>query len=220
MLSLTEENYLKAVLHLTRPAPLGIGTKDLAAQLDVRPATVNSMVGKLKQKELLHHEKYGKITLTPAGRTLALNVIRKHRLWETFLYEKLDFNWDEVHEVAEQLEHVRSPKLIERLDKFLAYPTFDPHGEPIPRPDGQMPQRSTRPLSELGPGSWGRVAAVNDDSGPFLRYLQHLDIGIGTEIEVLTRIDYDQSQEIRVSERVTTVSRKLAENLLMEDVGS
>ena len=216
MLSLTEENYLKAVLLLTNIDPEGAGTNDLASKLDVKPATVNNMVKKLKQKSLLHYEKYAKITLTEKGRKMALNVLRMHRLWETFLYEKLDFSWDEVHEVAEQLEHIRSPKLIERLDKFLDYPEYDPHGDPIPSAEGELPVMATLLLSDLAAGQTCRVSAVKDTSSVFLQYLERLSIGIETELAVVEQIPYDHSLVLEVNGAQVTVSKKLAENLLVK----
>lgn len=219
MLSFTEENYLKAILHLTDESPEGAGTNDLATQLAVKPATVNNMVKKLKEKSLLHYEKYAKITLTEEGRKIALNVLRKHRLWETFLYRKLDFSWDEVHEVAEQLEHIRSKKLIEKLDKFLDFPEYDPHGDPIPNSDGMMPAMATLLLSDLVAGQSCRVSAVKDTSPVFLQYLERLTIGIDTELAVLEHIEYDNSLVLKVNGNQVTVSKKLTENLLVKLVG-
>ncbi len=140
MLSFTEENYLKALWHLTIGNTLKdeAGTNELAAHLNVKPATSNDMLKKLKEKKLVDYKKYGKSSLTHKGKKLAIEIVRKHRLWETFLYEKLDFTWDEVHEVAEQLEHIKSQKLVDRLDKFLNYPALDPHGDVIPNSKGEM----------------------------------------------------------------------------------
>jgi DtxR family Mn-dependent transcriptional regulator len=140
MLSFTEENYLKALWHLTMDNTHkgDAGTNELAAHLNVKPATSNDMLKKLKEKKLVDYKKYGKSSLTNKGKKLAIEVVRKHRLWETFLYEKLEFTWDEVHEVAEQLEHIQSQKLVDKLDKFLNYPYFDPHGDVIPNAKGEM----------------------------------------------------------------------------------
>lgn len=218
MLSLTEENYLKALFHLTEPgeeADTGAGTNELASQLDVKPATANNMVKKLKEKALIHYEKYGKITLTEAGRKVALTVLRKHRLWETFLYRKLDFSWDEVHEVAEQLEHIRSEKLIEKLEIFLDFPEYDPHGDPIPNAAGELPELTSILLADLTPGQHCRVSAVKDTSKIFLQYLEQLAIGIDTRIGLKERIDFDGSLVLEVNDRELTVSQKLANNLLV-----
>src|SRR5215218_3993071 len=153
MLSSTEENYLKALLHLTLISDKEeAGTNEIAAYLGVKPATANDMFKRLKEKKLIRYEKYGKVSLVEKGRMLATDVLRKHRLWETFLYEKLEFTWDEVHEVAEQLEHIQSDKLIEKLDKFLNYPQFDPHGDVIPNAKGEMRTSFRKTLAEIEPG--------------------------------------------------------------------
>ncbi|MEO0066766.1 MAG: hypothetical protein RI983_2092 [Bacteroidota bacterium] len=144
VLSYTEENYLKGLFKLT--IELGekeeAGTNEIAAQLGVKPASVNDMLKKLKDKKLIQYERYGKSSLTKEGKKRAIEIVRKHRLWETFLHEKLDFNWDEVHEVAEQLEHIQSKKLIDKLDQFLEYPSIDPHGDPIPNAKGEWPHKA------------------------------------------------------------------------------
>lgn len=221
MLSLTEENYLKALFHLTESgeeAGVGAGTNELAGHLAVKPATANNMVKKLKEKVLIHYEKYGKITLTDAGRKAALTVLRKHRLWETFLYRKLDFSWDEVHEVAEQLEHIRSEKLIRKLEIFLDFPEYDPHGDPIPNASGELPELTSVLLADLQPGQYCRVSAVKDTSKVFLQYLEQLAIGIDTRIGLKERIDFDGSLILDVNGRAVTVSQKLADNLLVRTI--
>ena len=195
MLTTTEENYLKALLHLSVAElnPNGAGINQLASKLDVRPATVNNMVKKLKDKDLVEYEKYGKIQLTEHGRHLAVQVIRKHRLWETFLFTKLDFTWDEVHEVAEQLEHIRSQKLIDRMDEFLGFPEYDPHGDPIPKQDGAMPASKAIPLSDMPENVKCVFVAVNDTSTAFLQQLKRFNLEIGAELVVTERMPYDKS---------------------------
>lgn len=217
MLTITEENYLKALLALTsgKEDKDEAGTNELAAHLGVKPATVNDMLKKLKEKEFIHYEKYGKISLTASGRLIATSIVRRHRLWETFLYEKLDFSWDEVHDVAEQLEHIQSEKLIEKLDKFLDYPEYDPHGDPIPKPDGHIPEIQSILLSLVEKGKACNVISVKDTSNVFLKYLQQLNIGVGTQIQVLEKIDFDGSLTIRVGEKEFSVSKKLADNLFV-----
>lgn len=217
MLTITEENYLKALLALTsaKEDKNEAGTNELAAHLGVKPATVNDMLKKLKEKEFIHYEKYGKISLTTSGRLIATSIVRKHRLWETFLYEKLDFSWDEVHDVAEQLEHIQSEKLIEKLDKFLDYPEYDPHGDPIPKSDGHIPEVESFLLSVVEPGRSCNVISVKDTSNVFLKYLQQLNIGVGTEIKVLDKVDFDGSLTIMVTNTTFSVSKKLAENLFV-----
>ena len=217
MLSFTEENYLKALLKLSlQSGKSEAGTNELASLLGVKPATATDMLKKLKEKKLIDYEKYGKITLTASGRKSAVEVLRKHRLWETFLFEKLDFTWDEVHEVAEQLEHIQSAKLIDGLDKFLDYPSVDPHGDPIPRANGEMPVTARAMLSEMEVGSTCRVAAVKDSSTVFLQYLKQLSVSIGTKIKVLDKIPYDGSMSILIGKDIkATVSQKFAESLLV-----
>jgi DtxR family transcriptional regulator, Mn-dependent transcriptional regulator len=217
MLSFTEENYLKALLRLNlHGGKAEAGTNELAALLGVKPATATDMLKKLKEKKLIDYEKYGKIRLTKAGRSSAIEVLRKHRLWETFLYDKLDFTWDEVHEVAEQLEHIQSAKLIERLDKFLGYPQADPHGDPIPRASGEIPSVPRVLLSEVKEGESCQVAAVKDSSTIFLQYLRQLSITIGTKLKVIEKIPYDGSMSIQIGKsEKATVSQKFAESLLV-----
>lgn len=215
MLSYTEENYLKALLSLTgfEKGDAEAGTNELAMQLGVKPATVNDMLKKLREKGYLDYEKYGKIRLSDTGRKSAIMVLRKHRLWETFLHQKLEFTWDEVHEVAEQMEHIQSDKLIEKLDWFLSYPQFDPHGDPIPNAAGRMPGYERVLLSEMELGQRCNVAAVKDTSPSFLQYLGQLGIGVGTEIEVIQKVAFDDSLRIRFEHREQMVSSKFAENL-------
>jgi len=216
MLSHTEENYLKGLLkiavdHTTEE----VGTNELATALSVKPATVNDMLKKLKEKEFVEYEKYGKIRLTTAGRKNAVAVIRKHRLWETFLYEKLHFSWDEVHEVAEQLEHIQSEKLVDKLDMFLDFPQFDPHGDPIPNKEGELLAPFKKTLSEVTVGSYCKMVAVKDNSAPFLQYVAKVGLGINDQIHVLSKQDYDALMLIEVNGVKSSVSEKFAENIFV-----
>jgi DtxR family transcriptional regulator, Mn-dependent transcriptional regulator len=216
MLSYTEENYLKALLQLTlEEGKEEAGTNELAAYLGIKPATATAMLKKLREKELIDYEKYGKISLSPAGRKSALEVLRKHRLWETFLYEKMEFTWDEVHEVAEQLEHIRSTKLVNKLDKFLGYPKFDPHGDPIPDAKGELKPLPRKTLSQMEVGQHCVMVAVKDNSAPFLQYVVQLGLGINNKIKVLARQPYDAQLEIEVNGQKSTVSQKFAENIFV-----
>lgn len=214
MLSYTEENYLKALLKITIDNEVEeVGTNELAMQLEVKPATVTDMLKKLKEKKLIKYEKYGKISLNEEGRRHAVEILRKHRLWETFLYEKLDFNWDEVHEIAEQLEHIQSPKLVNKLDAFLAYPQFDPHGDPIPNEKGELKIKYRKTLSEVAIGETCKLAAVKDNSAAFLQYVVKVGLGISSVIKVVGRQDYDALMEIEVNGELSHVSEKFAENI-------
>ena len=216
MLSYTEENYLKALFKITFGSGSNeAGTNELASLLVVKPATVNDMLKKLKEKELVDYEKYGKITLTIKGKKIALEIIRKHRLWETFSYQKLEFSWDEVHEVAEQLEHIQSGKLIDKLDKFLDYPEFDPHGDPIPNKKGEIKVQYKKTLSEISVGKSCKMVAVKDNSSPFLQYVVKVGLGINNEIKVLSIQDYDSMMVIEINGQQSTVSQKFAENIFV-----
>lgn len=217
MLSQTEENYLKALFHLTNELPekSEAGTNELAGYLGVKPATANDMLKKLKEKRLVTYKKYGKINLTAEGRKRALEVIRKHRLWETFLYDKLEFTWDEVHEVAEQLEHIQSAKLIEKLDKFLDYPEYDPHGDAIPNAKGELKVQFRKTLSQVAVGKSCKMIAVRDNSAPFLQYVVKVGLGISSKIKVVGRHAYDAMMEIEVDGKKSSVSQKFAENIFV-----
>ncbi|MCE3296470.1 MAG: iron-dependent repressor [Crocinitomicaceae bacterium] len=215
MLSITEENYIKHILgHLLENGfQGGVGTNELASSLEVKPSSVNVMLKRLREKELISYEKYGKIFLTEEGRKVGMEIIRKHRLWETFLYEKLDFTWDEVHEVAEQLEHIQSRKLVEKLDKFLGFPAFDPHGDPIPNSKGEIKIEPKLLLSEIETGKKCKMVAVNDNSAAFLKYVQELGLAINHEIMVISRLDFDDSLEISIQGKASRVSKKFAQNI-------
>jgi len=192
------------------------GTNELAGLLALKPATVNDMLKKLKEKQLVDYEKYGKITLSPKGKKIAVEIIRKHRLWETFLYEKFKFTWDEVHEVAEQLEHIQSVKLIDKLDDFLGYPKFDPHGEPIPDSKGEMKQNIKNNLSEVKAGNSCRMVSVKDNSSSFLQYVDKVGLAINSQIRVISKQEYDALMVIEVKGKTLTVSQKFAENIYVE----
>ncbi len=216
MLSFTEENYLKALLKITIDNSVEeVGTNELAAQLDVKPATVTDMLKKLKEKKLINYQKYGKIGLNDDGRKVAIEILRKHRLWETFLYEKLDFNWDEVHEIAEQLEHIKSAKLINKLDAFLDFPQFDPHGDPIPTENGELKVVYKKTLADTAVGDTCRLAAVKDNSAAFLQYVVKAGLGLSSMIKVVERQEFDAMLQIEVDGKTHHVSAKFAENIFV-----
>ncbi len=214
MLSHTEENYLKALLKIAMEnGSEEIGTNELALVLDVKPATANDMLKKLKEKGFTEQEKYGKITLTAVGRKCATDILRKHRLWETFLYQKFEFTWDEVHEVAEQLEHIQSTKLIDKLDEFLDYPEFDPHGDPIPNSKGEIKVVHKKTLFDVEVGEQCKMVAVKDNSSSFLKYVVQVGLGINNEIKVKLKQDYDLMMVIEVDGKESSISQKFAENI-------
>jgi DtxR family Mn-dependent transcriptional regulator len=214
MLSQTEENYLKNLFNLGG-GEREVGTNELAAYLGVKPASVNDMLKKLKEKKLVDYEKYGKISLTEEGRKKAIEVVRKHRLWETFLYSTFDFTWDEVHEVAEQLEHIQSAKLVDKLDEFLNYPAYDPHGDVIPNGKGELPAIHKKTLLEEQVGHHCTMVAVKDNSAPFLQYVSKLGLGINNKLKVISRQEYDGQMEIQVNKKVVSVSPRFAQNIIV-----
>ncbi len=221
MLSFTEENYLKALFRLTQEnSDEEAGTNELAANLGVKPATATDMLKRLKEKKLIDYEKYGKITLTNTGKKSALKIIRKHRLWETFLYEKLDFSWDEVHEVAEQLEHIQSEKLLVQLDKFLGFPQFDPHGDPIPDKNGKMPLLKAMLLSEVIVNKRYKLVGVCNHSTAFLQFLNKTSLTINNSIEVKEIQAFDKSMTVLINNKNQTIlSNEVTQNLLVMLIG-
>ncbi|MBC7554003.1 MAG: metal-dependent transcriptional regulator [Taibaiella sp.] len=212
----SEENYLKAIYKLGRRPGEKISPTAIAEELSNNPASVVDMIKKLADKKLISYEKSKGVKLTDKGKKAALLIVRKHRLWEVFLLEKLAYTWDEIHEIAEQLEHIHHPDLADRLDKFLGFPQFDPHGDPIPKSNGDMPALAGITLEDMAVGCSGQVVGVRDTSSPFLQYLRQLNVGIGTQITITEKIVYDGSLVIKVGVAAgTTVSKKFAENVLV-----
>ena len=216
MHSLTEENYLKAIYHLTKNGMDKITPTAMAEEMSINAASVVDMIKKLSDKKLISYEKQNGAKLTAQGNKIALDIVRKHRLWEVFLLEKLGYSWDVVHDIAEQLEHIRHGELSDRLDKFLGYPEYDPHGDPIPNAKGEIPSTANILLSEIEEGKICQVTAVKDTSSVFLQYLEQLNIKIGTKIIVLEKIAFDGSMVVQIGKDVkTTVSKKLVESLFI-----
>ena len=218
MNSLAEENYLKAIYHLEQQLKGEVSTNAIAERMDTKPSSVTDMVQRLAEKKLLSYKRYKGTLLTPEGRKTAANVIRRHRLWEVFLVEKLNFHWDEVHEIAEQLEHVHSEELISRLDKFLGSPDFDPHGDPIPDKHGNVKRTEKKLLSELDKKQRGVCVGVRESSSDFLQYLDKKKITIGTKITVLGKEFFDGSMVIQVGRDQFFISKKIAENLFVQTI--
>jgi DtxR family Mn-dependent transcriptional regulator len=216
MLTLSEENYIKAIFHLEKLSGKGTSTNAIAHKLDTKASSVTDMIKKLAEKELLVYKKYQGVSLTDLGRKIAAEVIRKHRLWEVFLVEKLNFSWDEVHDVAEQLEHIKSPKLIKELDAFLGYPKTDPHGDPIPDKNGKFHQIEKRLLSTLKESESGVCVGVNDSSSDFLKYLDKNKISLGKRIEVLSVEPFDGSLTIKVGNHKLSISKKISNNIYIQ----
>ncbi|MEM9297194.1 MAG: metal-dependent transcriptional regulator [Bacteroidota bacterium] len=216
MATTTEENYLKAIYSLNADRNgKELGTNELASHLSISPATVSSMLKKLKEKEFIHYEKYGAISLLEKGEKEACAVIRKHRLWETFLVEKMEFTWDEIHEVAEQLEHIKSKKLVDQLDKLLGYPEYDPHGDPIPDANGEINGKHKTTLSQESVGAQMRVVGVRNDSPTFLQHITQLGLIINSKVTIKSRQEFDGSLDVEIEGKSQMVSQKVAENVFV-----
>ena len=216
MFTLSEENYLKAIYHLQVISGKGISTNAIAKKLKTKASSVTDMIKKLADKKVLVYKKYQGVTLTDLGKQIATGVIRKHRLWEVFLVDKLNFSWDEVHDVAEQLEHIKSPKLINELDAFLGFPKTDPHGDPIPDKDGEFQKIEKRLLSTLEQNQLGVCIGVNDSSSEFLKYLDKYQISLGQQIKVISKEPFDGSLTILLNHKEITISQKIANNIYIQ----
>lgn len=217
MISYTEENYLKAIFKLSEKDNKSASTNAISKEMNTSAASVTDMLKRLADKNLINYEKYKGVTLTKKGNTLATNLIRRHRLWEVFLLEQLDFSWDEVHDIAEQLEHIKSDELIERLDRFLEHPKFDPHGDPIPDADGNFTYRKQVLLSSLNEKEKGIIVGVNEHSSSFLQYLDRHNLNLGASINVMEHFDYDSSKRIQLNgETEHILSSKVCQNLFIQ----
>lgn len=217
-LSQTEENYLKAVYKIAESDQGSVSTNAIAKMMNTSAASVTDMIKRLSEKEYVDYKKYYGVELTKLGRDTATLLIRKHRLWETFLVSKLNFSWEEVHDVAEQLEHIQSEKLIQRLDEFLAYPKFDPHGDPIPSPDGKFTLRSQTILADMNVGDQGHVIAVKIHDTPFLQHLNQIGIQINTPLKIVSKQDYDQSTTVLINQNPVQLSEKVANQILLKKI--
>ena len=216
MLSLTEENYLKAIYHLSHDGSRGVSTSEIAEAMQTRAASVTDMIKRLSSKGLVSYEKYHGVEISRQGKTDALSVIRKHRLWETFLVNKLGFAWSDVHEVAEQLEHIQSPLLIEKLDVFLGRPSHDPHGHPIPDSHGKIVDVKNQPLSLVEKGRQGKVCSVTDSSSSFLQFLDKVGIHLGSVLLVQEKQTFDGSLEVVVDgKNKMSLSKEVSDNILI-----
>jgi DtxR family Mn-dependent transcriptional regulator len=215
-MTFSEENYLKSIYHLTTSHDGEVSTNAIAEMMETKASSVTDMLKKLAEKDLVNYKKYQGVSLTDAGKLSAKMIVRKHRLWEVFLVEKLDFSWDEVHDIAEQLEHIKSEKLINKLDDFLGNPTEDPHGDPIPDAQGRIIAIEKQLLSELQANQSGICVGVKDNSSEFLKYLDKQQIGLGTEIEVLAKETFDLSLKININGKEMAISNKIASNLFVK----
>lgn len=219
MHSFTEENYLKAIYKLVEQQGNTVTTNAIAKEMNTKAASVTDMLKRLAEKKLIHYQKYQGVNLSEKGQKIALSIIRKHRLWEMFLVEKLNFKWDEVHEVAEQLEHINSDKLIEQLDKFLDFPKTDPHGDPIPDANGKLKSSKSSPLSKLFKNDHCTVTGVIDHHPDFLRYLDDSGISLGDEISIKEIIPFDRSFQIMINRQNNLfISKQIADNILVQKI--
>jgi len=214
--STSEENHIKAIFHLQRQDGT-VTTNELANELNTKPASITDMMKKLKVKKLVNYQPYQGFRLTNDGNKVALGIIRRHRLWEFFLAEKLKFSWDEVHEVAEDLEHVSNKKLIDKLDEFLGFPRVDPHGDPIPDANGKIETQKKICLPDLPVNTIATVSSVSDQSSEILELLEHKKITIGTKLEVKKKFDFDHSMEIKIRQLPPfNISEQLAKNIFVK----
>jgi DtxR family Mn-dependent transcriptional regulator len=216
MESFTEENYLKIIYHISKLSGGLVQTNAIAEKIQTRPASVSDMVKKLADKGLVNYIKYKGVTLTEKGRLIAVNIVRRHRLWELFLVNILNFKWDEVHEIAEELEHVNSPKLTERLDAFLGFPKHDPHGDPIPDKAGNFEDTTVIKLNQLKPGEQGIIVGVSEHSSSFLKYLEKTSLTLGASLKMHSVTDFDGSVELRLGKQKINISREVAKHILMK----
>lgn len=218
MLSLSEENYLKEIFHLSNNGVQTVQTNALADAMQTKPASATDMIRKLAAKKLIDYEKYRGLQITDEGKREALKIVRRHRLWEVFLVQKLGFLWDEVHAIADQLEHVSSPQLTERLDQFLGFPKYDPHGDPIPDAQGDYVVKPKVLLTELPVMRKATLVAVKDSSAGFLQYLDRIGAYIGATVSVTERMAFDGSLQLSIDESKTAfLSREAAENIMVTE---
>ena len=215
-MTFSEENYLKTIYHLTTISDAEVSTNAIAEMMETKASSVTDMLKKLADKDLVNYIKYQGVSLTNKGKLTAKMIVRKHRLWEVFLVEKLNFPWDEVHDIAEQLEHIKSEQLINKLDDFLGNPTEDPHGDPIPNAKGQIITIEKQLLSELSENKIGICVGVKDSSSEFLKYLDKQEIALGSRIEIIEKETFDSSLKIKLDSKELTMSNKIAVNLFVK----
>ena len=210
----TEENYLKAIYHLSQDGKT-VSTTALSKNLNTTPASVTDMIKKLGEKALVEYQPYKGVTLTTAGRTIGLRIIRKHRLWEVFLVNILNYSWDEIHETAEQLEHIHSPELIDKLDAFLGFPKFDPHGDPIPSAEGKFEDRKTQCLADCNSDEEFLIAGVLNHSPEFLQYLDKVSLTLGKSVRIQEKLPFAQSLEIAIEGKTLVIPGEISRNILV-----
>jgi DtxR family Mn-dependent transcriptional regulator len=218
MNSFTEENYLKAIFKLSK-GKTEVSTNAVAEEMETKASSVTDMLKRLADKKLVNYAPYKGVNLTEEGKKIAISIVRKHRLWEVFLVDKLDFKWDEVHDIAEQLEHIQSAKLVERLDQFLENPKYDPHGDPIPDKDGNIARHKELTLADLNIGDKGVVVGVKEHSKSFLNYLDQMELVLGSEVDVIDKVEFDNSMTLKINEKLgATISNQASKNLYIKKI--
>jgi DtxR family Mn-dependent transcriptional regulator len=218
ILSQTEENYLKAIYSIELQMGHSVSTNRIAERLKTKASSVTDMIKKLSDKSLINYKKYQGSSLTSKGKKIAVKIVRKHRLWEVFLVNKLKYNWDEVHELAEQLEHIKSDSLTDKLDAYLEFPEYDPHGDPIPDKNGNIVHHSNVMLSSVAPDSNCVVIGVKDSSSSFLKFLDNANIKLGSFLKVIAMEEFDKSMVIQNQLKQFSISHQISKNLFVKKV--
>jgi DtxR family Mn-dependent transcriptional regulator len=218
MLSQAEENYLKAIYKLELTNNTNVSTTLISKKLNTKASSVTDMIKKLADKNLVNYKKYKGVSLSKEGKNIAVKIVRKHRLWEVFLVNTLNYNWDEVHELAEQLEHIKSDSLIDRLANFLNHPTHDPHGDPIPDIHGNMKHHKNTMLSSIKIGNFCIVIGVKDSSSAFLKFLDNANIKLGDTLKVISKEAFDNSMIIENKQFSTSISQQISKNLFVKSI--
>jgi len=218
MLTQTEENYLKAIYSLELSNSNNVSTTLISSALKTKASSVTDMIQKLADKDLVHYKKYQGVSLTKIGQKIAVEIVRKHRLWEVFLLNKLHYNWDEVHELAEQLEHIKSDTLTDKLEAFLEFPTHDPHGDPIPDKEGNIEHHKDTMLSSVETGNSCVVIGIKDSSDPFLKFLDKLQIQLGSTLKVISKEPFDNSMLVKTETASISISNQISKNLFVKKI--
>jgi DtxR family transcriptional regulator, Mn-dependent transcriptional regulator len=217
MQSQTEENYIKAIFSLGKISGGTVSTNAIAEHLETKPSSVTDMLKRLNEKKLINYQKYKGVSLKNNGKNIALSIVRKHRLWETFLVNKLSFEWHQVHDIAEQLEHINSTELVDRLDDFLGNPKFDPHGDPIPDKNFKIAiEKPSTTLNTLAPSKWAMIVGVSNTNDDFLSYLSELGIGLGTKVQCKQRFQFDNTLSITINQKEILLPEKISQTILIQ----
>jgi DtxR family Mn-dependent transcriptional regulator len=218
MFSHSEENYLKVIYTIELTKSKNVSTTLIAKKIHTKASSVTDMLKKLADKKLVNYEKYKGVSLTKKGKSIAVNIVRKHRLWEVFLVNKLNYNWDEVHEMAEQLEHIKSDSLINRLDAFLNFPKHDPHGDPIPDENGNIALHKNVMLSFIEANNSCVVIGLKDSSSDFLKFLDNLNISLGSVLKVISKEAFDNSMIIENNNHIISISNQISKNIFVKNL--